>query len=136
MDDPQTVATTPNEYEEHLFNNTYPRGGNYHIIQAQATHDPWLTRHTNLNQAIDYLTGAPTGLAPSRFALGRNVNINIGLVNDGLIDISYASGITLKTTIYRLNAANVRTGEVFSTTDVATRGGVGEGEVTIYSAAN
>lgn len=136
MDDPQVVATTPIEYDEHRFNNTYPRNGNYHIIEARSMHSPLLTRHTNLNQAIDYATGAPTGLPPSRFALGRTVNVNIGVINDGLVDISPASGIYVETTIYKLTTAGVRDVAVFNTTDAVTRGGVGEGEITVYSAGS
>lgn len=125
MNNPNAITTPETTVEESAFtfNNVYPRGGGHHLIQAQALCNPYLTRHTNLNAP-----GSPS----TQTSLGRTMSINVGLVNEGLLDLSNTSGVTLETTVYKLNPGNTRAYAVFSTTDIATRGGVGEGEVTIY----
>ena len=99
-------------------NNIYPPVGAHHIIRSQYEYAPILTRH------IDPPNNSIT-------SLGSTVNITVGLINDGLVDISQTTGIYLRTRIYKSNNG-IKTGNaVFDYTYLAERGSMDKEEVRI-----
>jgi hypothetical protein len=72
------------------YNNVYPRPGFAHIVRAQYQHDP-------------YLTEVKQPISGTNSFLGRTIHFSTGLINDGLLDLSAATGIRLQTDVHRYN---------------------------------